>query len=113
MNGKISINIGGQTRSLFFGMDALELFYQITEKAPAKTSTMFAKAEVYAGLMGHCNIALTQPDFTYEDVAMWVEDLLLTDEGKAIIKQVDDCFADSKAYKSMLPDEGKQGAKKK
>ena len=108
MQGQTTQMIGGKLRTLKFGLDAVEIFQQTIEKSPVKTTALLARAEVYAGLVNQCMVILESPDFTYQDVCDWVDDMIGTEEGRAILKQIDDCFAESKAYKSLFATEEKK-----
>lgn len=102
MNGQTQIEIGGKVRSLYFGMDANEIFFGLIAKAPVQTTALSMRSLVYAGLINQCLITNESPDFTLQDVAVWVDDMLLDDKGREVLKQVDGVYADSRAYKALV-----------
>ena len=94
-NGLITLQIGGKQRTLKFNMRAVEAFGEIKN---AGTSVVSSSVNlIYAGLVGACYVKQEEPDFTFEDVSEWVEDLIMS--GKVdILGAADKCFSDSLAF---------------
>lgn len=94
----IQVNIGGKDRGLKFNQMALEVFNKnIDDKAPMSSSIY---ATFYAGLVGNCYVKKEEPDFTFEDVTDWVDELSETDKKKII--EVCKCFEETSFYKTWL-----------
>lgn len=79
----IQVNIGGKDRGLKFNQMALEVFTKNLDGNAVKSSTIYAT--FYAGLVGNCYAKREEPDFTFEDVVDWVDELYETDK-EAIVK---------------------------
>lgn len=79
----IQVNIGGKDRGLKFNQMALEVFTKNLDENAVKSSTIYAT--FYAGLVGNCYAKREEPDFTFEDVVDWVDELYETDK-EAIVK---------------------------
>lgn len=63
---------------------------------------------IYAALANNCRSKKVDPDFTFEDVKSWVEELIDTDEGAATMDRIQKAMEDSNTYKYLM-----QEAKKK
>jgi hypothetical protein len=104
-NGYIQIDIGGKLRGLKFGMLAVEGI--VEEAARYKgdkgniSGTKTAYDLVYYGLLNNCEVKKIDPDFTYEDVTDWVEELTMTEDGKGSLQQVSKTFIESRALQIM------------
>ena len=86
------VEIGGKLRGLKFNNYALHLMQQkIDIDAPELTA---AYAMVYSGLRGNCYVKGEQPDFTFEDVVTWVDNI---DETASNL--IAYAFSESEAYK--------------
>lgn len=104
-DGIITIQLGGKERTLKFNMRALETLSEI--KLAGDIGLSSAAVIVHAGLIGWHYAKQTQPDFTFEDVSEWVEDIMLS-EDRGIISDVNECFEGSRAFKFI-----QENAKKK
>lgn len=83
-------------RGLKFNQLAVELYTKKTDWVN-HTDASEVYATFYAGLMGNCSAKETEPDFTYEDVQDWVDDLSV-DTKKEVMK----VFEESKKFKEWL-----------
>ena len=120
-------NFGGKDRWLKFNMAANDAFwskivFNINEKnGVAHASSIYAS--FYAGLVGNAVVRGEQVDFTYEEVADWVDKLYL-EKRVDDIKKVVNCFEETEMYRERLAeildrvrtigkDEGEEDDKKK
>lgn len=95
----IQIEIGGKQRGLKFNQMALEEFHKHLNLNAIRTSTVYAT--FYGGLAANCYAKNEEPDFTFENVVDWVDQLY--DDGKdEVIAAVDACFASTQTYKKYL-----------
>jgi hypothetical protein len=104
-DGLITLQLGGKERTLKFNMRALETLSEV--KLAGDIGLSSAAVIVYAGLIGWHYAKQTQPDFTFEDVSEWVEDIMLS-EDRGVIADVNECFESSRAFKFI-----QENAKKK
>jgi len=96
---KITMHVGGKDRVFKFDMYAMELFI---DNASFKGQFQFIAKMLYAGLSSACYSKEMENDFTFEDVVDIVDELALSEEGKEKLKMLNDCMAESQAYKSLL-----------
>lgn len=82
----IQVNIGGKDRGLKFNQMSMEVFTKNLDESAPKASSIYAT--FYAGLLGNCYVKKEEPDFTFEDVTNWVDELYETDK-ETIIKVCD------------------------
>ena len=96
----IQINIGGKDRGLKFNQLSLEVYTKhIDYNNAVVTSTIYAT--FYAGLIGNCYVKKEEPDFTFEDVTNWVDEIF--DSGrKDEIEKVCDAWAETYVYKEWI-----------
>lgn len=106
--GRITLNIGGKKRTLKFNMRAVEAFGEI--KSGGTSGVTASTGMVYAGLIGHCYEQQIEPDFTFSEIANWVEDMFLSGNTEDLMK-VDECFSESRAF-SFLTGKKKKPSKK-
>jgi hypothetical protein len=119
-NGYIQIKIGGQLRGLKFGMLAIEGILvdgaREREKKGVLNPTKSAYNLLYHGLLNNCEAKNTDPDFTFEDVMDWADDLSATEEGKSDLLRISETFANSRALEIVngtVEKETEEEAKKK
>ena len=74
----IKANIGGKDRGLKFNQMSLEIFSANIDMSAPKASSIYAT--FYAGLVGNCYAKRDEPDFTFEDVVNWVDELYEKDK---------------------------------
>lgn len=106
-DGLINIEIGGKHRTLKFNMRAIETFSEIKNGGNGTLSA--AASMIYSGLIGYYYAKQVEPDFTFEDVNDWVEELIY-DGKEEIISKIDKCFGESRAliYFMKKVDEAKK-----
>lgn len=68
----IQINIGGKDRGLKFNQLALELLAKYND---TQTTSAFVYAMIYGGLRGASYVKHEEPDYTFENVCDWVDNL--------------------------------------
>lgn len=96
---KITLEINGKERLFKFDMYALEL---MTTDDRFKGQFNYIASMVHAGLTSACYSKDIEPDFTKEDVIDMVDELALTEAGKEKLKLLNDCFAQSQAFKALI-----------
>lgn len=67
----------------------------------AFTSTSLYSA-VWAGMISNCKIKKEEPDFTFEQVTEWVDEIYSTDEGKAVMNDIKEKFEESQYYIAIV-----------
>ena len=93
----IQIEIGGKLRGLKFNQLSLE---EYTKNVGTGTATAIY-ATFYAGLVGNCYVKQEEPDFTFEDVTNWVDEIY--EKGrKADIEKVCKLWTDTYVYREWL-----------
>jgi hypothetical protein len=95
----IEITLGGQKRNLKFNMRALEALSDL--KCASDIGVTSSAMIIYAGLIGWYFVKQQTPDFTFEDVSEWVEELIINEDMDGI-KAVNECFLASRAFKFSL-----------
>lgn len=95
----IQINIGGKDRGLKFNQLSLETYTKCVDFERANSSTIYAT--FYAGLTGNCYVKREEPDFTFEDVTDWVDELY-SEGRKKEIEKVCEVWAETNVYKEWL-----------
>lgn len=104
-DGLITINLGGKERTLKFNMRALEVLSEM--KCTGDVGITSAGVVIYAGLMGWHYAKQAAPDFTFEDVSEWTEDMLMAGD-VVTLNAINECFENSRAFKFV-----NENAKKK
>lgn len=99
MNGYVNIDLNGRQRGLKFNMYAFEL---LSKRAGSQfregdTFTSQLTSEiVYSGMMANCWVKEVDPDFSFEEVTDWVENLWYSDEGQELLIKIFEAFQASK-----------------
>lgn len=95
----IQIELGGKLRGLKFNQISLEVYTKNVNYEALQTSSIYAT--FFAGLIGNCTVKREEPNFTYEDVCNWVDELY--EQGKKdVIKKVCDMWAATHVYTDWL-----------
>ena len=90
----------GKDRGWKVNMITVELWSkELMDEAFTATSLYSA---VYAGLMANCKIKKEEPDFTFEQVTEWVDEVYHSAEGKAMMNEVKEKFEESQYYIDMV-----------
>jgi len=79
----------------------IEIWSTLTDWANGFNSTS-TYAVIYGGLIANCTVKREEPDFTFEDVVEWVDELNFTDEGVKTISTIKDAFEKSQHYINVL-----------
>lgn len=96
----IQVEIGGKERGLKFNQLALE---EMTTLASTTNTTANVYAMFYGGLVGNSYTKREQPDYTFEDVCDWV-DQLFAEKKTDVIKAVEQTLTQTQLYKSLVPE---------
>jgi len=93
------ITIGGKERGWKVNQLTIELWAKhIDQDASPSTSTY---AAVYAGLVANCYVKREEPDFTFEDVCEWVDEINLSGKYEPLEK-IKKTFEESRFYINLL-----------
>lgn len=103
-DGLITLQLGGKERTLKFNMRALETLSEV--KLAGDLGLSSVAVVVYAGLIGWHYVKQVKPDFTFEDVSEWVEEITLSGDTQ-ILSDINDCFSNSRAFK-FIEEEAKK-----
>ena len=98
MNNYIQIEIGGKLRGLKFNQLALEVYNENIDYERPMASAVYAT--FYAGLLGNCYVKKVEPDFTFEQVTDWVDEIFTVD--KKEIEKVCKVWEETNVYKDWL-----------
>lgn len=90
--------IGGKERGLKFNQLSLEVFTKNIDENAIKASSIYAT--FYAGLVGNCYAKREEPDFTFENVVDWVDELYETD--KTVIERVCNAWEETNVFREWL-----------
>jgi cytochrome c1 len=94
----INVNIGGKERGLKFNQMSLEVFTKNLDENAIKSTSIYAT--FYAGLVGNCYAKREEPDFTFEQVVDWVDELYETDQ--STITKVCDAWEETNVFRTWL-----------
>ncbi len=100
MNNYLQINIGGKLRGWKINQMTIEIWSKQYDKDAAGASSTYGV--VFGGLKANCYAKQEDEDFTLEDVCNWVDDMQLTEEGRADLKAIKDAFESSQHYIAIL-----------
>ncbi len=90
MSNYVQINLGGQLRGLKFNQGAhAEIQSRYKE---GQNETFISYIVIYGGLLGNCFVKEIEPDFTFENVCDWADQMT-----------VEDVNAITQAYAASLP----------
>lgn len=93
----VQIEIGGRLRGLKFNQLSLEEYTKHVRQGTA--SAIYAT--FFAGLMGNCYVKNEEPDFTFETVTDWVDEIYAKG-GQKDIEKVCDIWAETFVYQEWL-----------
>jgi hypothetical protein len=92
----IQITIGGKERGLKFNQLAIELMSQYND---SNTTTGFIYAMIYSGLRGNSYVKREEPDYSFEDVCDWVDNLENKDQ---IVNDVSGVMSETQIWKQLV-----------
>lgn len=98
-NGYIKIELGAQDRGLKFNQLALEIMGGYA----GETTTQNVYAMFYGGLRGNSFVKREEPDYTFEDVCDWVDEIYAA-KNYELIKNVEEVLTQTQLYKSLVPE---------
>lgn len=92
----LQIEIGGKKRGLKFNQLAIEI---ISKYNTGDTQSAFLYAMFYGGLRGNSYVKQEEPDYTFEEVCDWVDNL----NNKAeLITMVTNAMTETQIWKSLV-----------
>lgn len=92
----LQIEIGGKLRGLKFNQLAIEILSTFND---TNTSSAFMYAMVYGGLRGNSYVKREEPDYTFENVCDWCDDLENKDETILLISQT---LTETQIWKNLV-----------
>ena len=96
MNGLIYLEIAGNKIGCKFGMFAIE---KLAKFEPTDSIVKLTANTIWAGILNYNEVKGKQP-IDYGDLFDYVEELLLNKS--PLISEIEKCFTESKAYKSLI-----------
>lgn len=96
----IKVNLGSKERGLKFNQLAFETFLRNINAEALNTSSTYAM--FFAGLEGNRTVKREEPDYTFEQVCEWVDELFEQEGGKEKILEVDKVFQETTAFKNFI-----------
>ncbi len=105
----IKIELGGKERGLKFNQLALE---EMTKLFNSDSATSNIYAMFWGGLKGNSFVKREEPDYSFEEVCDWVDEIYATKRLDVII-EVEKALVETQLYKSLLEVEDKEEKKSK
>lgn len=96
----IAIDIGGKVRGWKVNQMTLEIWSKRTSLESENASSTYAA--VYGGLVANCYAKSEDPDFTFENVCDWVDELNGTAAGLKMLELIKKQFEESSTYIAAL-----------
>lgn len=99
-------------RGFKFNQLALEI---IRSKSNPASDIQNVYALFYGGLRGNSFVKEEEPDYSFEQVTDWVDELYLRPEAGEVIKSVSDVFTSTQMYQALIkePEAEKKSSRKK
>lgn len=92
----IQIDIGGKLRGLKFNQLAIEIISTHNDTA---TNTGFLYAMIYGGLRGNSYVKREEPDYDFEKVCDWVDEMGNKEEE---IAKITACLTETQIWKELV-----------
>jgi hypothetical protein len=92
----IQIEIGGKLRGLKFNQLAIEIISQYND---SQTQSGFLYSMVYGGLRGNSYVKREEPDYSFEDVCDWIDNM--ENKEQAVI-EVTNAMTESQIWKEVV-----------
>lgn len=92
----IQIDIGGKLRGLKFNQLAIEIISTHNDTA---TNTGFLYAMIYGGLRGNSYVKREEPDYDFEKVCDWVDEM--SNKEEEIVK-ITACLTETQIWKELV-----------
>lgn len=96
----IQIELGGEKRGWKVNQMTIELWSKMINEDAFNSSSNYSA--VYAGLIANCEAKRIDPDFTYEQVCDWVDELNLTPAGLETLDKIKEAFEASQYYIRLI-----------
>lgn len=90
------MEIGGKPRGLKFNQMTVVVMTQYLDFN--NSAATYPYALVYAALYANCYVKREEPDFDFEKVCEWVDEMKMED-----IISIRDMFEDTQAFKNLIP----------
>ena len=98
----IKIELGGKERGLKFNQLALEI---IRSKSNPLSDIQNVYALFYGGLRGNSFVKEEEPDYTFEQVCDWVDEIYIKPDAAEIINKVSGVFTSTQMYQNLIAEE--------
>lgn len=95
----IKIELGGKERGLKFNQLALEI---LRSKSNATSDIQNVYALIYGGLRGNSFVKEEEPDYTFEQVCDWIDEIYIRPDAAELIKKISDVFTSTQMYQSII-----------
>lgn len=95
----IKLDFGGKERGLKFNQLALEI---LRSKSNATSDIQNVYALFYGGLRGNSYVKEEEPDYSFEQVCDWVDEIYIKPDAAEIIKKVSDVFTQTQMYQTLI-----------
>jgi len=92
----LQLELGGKLRGLKFNQLAIEI---ISTHNDNSTNSAFMYAMIYGGLMGNSYVKREEPDYTFEEVCDWVDEM--ANKNDAITK-VTEVLTSTQVWKNLV-----------
>ena len=102
----IQMTIGDKPRGLKFNQMAV--MTMTTYLDYNNLAATYGYALVYSGLVANCYVKREEPDFDFEKVCDWVEQMSMED-----LLKVKECFESTQTYKTLIASQVEDETKKK
>lgn len=96
----IKIEFGGKERGFKFNQLAVEVMAGLSSQTESSANVY---AMFYGGLRGNSYVKREEPDYTFEEVCDWV-DQLYAEKKTDLIKEVERTLTETQLYKSLVPE---------
>jgi len=92
----LQLELGGKLRGLKFNQLAIEI---ISTHNDNSTNSAFMYAMIYGGLMGNSYVKREEPDYTFEEVCDWVDEMA---NKNAAITKVTEVLTSTQVWKNLV-----------
>lgn len=90
----------GEDRGWKVNMMAVELWTKNIDDTAFNSTSVYSAT--YAGLIANCKLKQKEPDFTFEQVCDWVDEINLTNDGVKVLAEIKIKFEESQYYISLV-----------